>query len=121
METNQLNDDNETRAAIFRHDLEQFLGLTEPLPPTLHVRPGHSRANFKEQLKIDICSRQNFSVRKDLMRIARAASQWIRTFFLKSPDVVVSSPEYLHSLLQKWMIDPCGPVFDHNIKEAEKV
>jgi hypothetical protein len=56
---------------------------------------------------IDICDAQYGPLRIELMKNAVDASRWIREYFLRSPDVTVSSPEYFRRLLKEWMQDPC--------------
>ncbi|CAB9513445.1 unknown protein (Partial), partial [Seminavis robusta] len=72
LDTSQMSDSNETRAAQFRYDLQDFLGLQQPLPPVPHVRPGKDR-NVDESLKMDICAPENDVLRAELMRISRKA------------------------------------------------
>ena len=103
LDTAQMSDTNETRAALFRQDL----GLEQALPPVLHVRPGKDR-KIDESLKIDMCRPENDQVRHELLRISQKASLWFRKFFLESEDVVVSSREYLDEIFATtWMQDPC--------------
>jgi len=108
LETTQMSDtQNATRAAQFRRDLQSFLGLQQELPPVLHVRPGKDR-QIDETLKLDMCQPENDEIRHELVRISRVASQWIRKYFLSSPDVVVSSREHLEEIFAtSWMQDPC--------------
>ena len=107
LDTAQMSDTNETRAGLFRRDLQDFLGLEHPLPPVLHVRPGKDR-KVDEALKLDMCQPDQDEVRQELMRISRKASVWFRKFFLESEDVVVSSREYLDEIFATtWMQDPC--------------
>lgn len=111
LEMSQMADDNQTRAQQFAHDLESFLGLPQgALPPPLHVRPNTDRVKPKvdvNSLKVDICAPEYDLVKDEMMKIARSASHWFRHYFLASPDVVVSSPDYLDELLRDWMNDPC--------------
>ena len=110
MEMQQLADSNTTRAQKFAKDLEVFLGLPQNhLPPALHVRPNTHRVKFKDtdHLKMDICAPEYAPVLQEMVAISRSASQWLRDYFIKSPDVKVSSPEYLRELLEDWMVDPC--------------
>lgn len=107
LDTAQMSDKNETRAALFRNDLQAFLGLKQPLPPVLHVRPGKDR-KVDESLKLDICRPEQDEVREELLRISQKASIWFRKFFLESEDVIVSSREYLEEIFASaWMQDPC--------------
>ena len=117
-EIRQLADDNPVRSARFKQDLETFLELDTPLPPAVHQKPGRvfddpKLQAVKDSLKINICDDEHIPVRIDLMRTARASSVWIQDYFLDprvlaSSDVVVSSRQYLISLLKDWMVDPCG-------------
>lgn len=108
LETTQMADKNESRAAKFRKDLQEFLGLQQGLPPVLHVRPGKDR-KVQQDLKIDMCSAENTAIRQELMRISKKASLWFRNFLLNSPDVVVSSRDYLEDIFaSSWLQDPCA-------------
>ena len=81
------------------------------MPPMSHVSPGKaikaSKQEEKDSKKINICDDQFIALRKDLMIHSRSASKWIRKQFLKSPTVVVSSPDYFNEILLEWMEDPC--------------
>jgi hypothetical protein len=109
--TDQLADQNTTRAKQFRKDVQHFIGFKQEMPPMIHIKPGVKWDNetqaLKDAKKIDICESQYDQLREVLMDISIKASTWIRTFFLKSNDVVVSSPEYFEELLLEWMQDPC--------------
>jgi len=87
----------------------------------VHKKPGKKWDQYgrevqevKDTMKISICDDEHIRVRKELMRIARMSSVWIRKYFLhpailSNPalGVHVSSPDFLHELLIKWMEDPC--------------
>jgi hypothetical protein len=112
-ELEQLNERNETRALIFRRDLQTFLYLKKELPPMVWFRPGHKNIKGKRlrqsnAKKLNICDRDHKSLRKVLMSHAINASKWIRHHFLSSSDVHVSSPAHFENLLQNWRIDPCA-------------
>ena len=100
----QVQDTNSSRLKQFRMDLSDFLNLSVPLPAEPLER---NFTSFNAKSVLDICQPQYQHLRAILMDIARNASLWIRTYFLKSPDVVVSSPEYVHELLETYMTDPC--------------
>ncbi len=108
----QLADDNEERQIAFRKDIQNFLGLTTELPPPGNHKPGRKwdtkTQQKKDQAKIDICDAKHIPVRKELMRLAKRNSEWIRTVFLDSPNVFYSSRPYLEELLSDWMTDPCS-------------
>lgn len=105
-EINQLHDENATRAEHFLRNLEQFIGLKQELEP-IHVSSS-STGQPKKEKKIDICNVKYRFIRAELMKNAVEASKWIREYFLQSPDVVVSSPEYFDTLLKTWLVDPCA-------------
>jgi len=109
--TDQLADMNETRTAQFRKDVQKYLGFEKEMPPIPHVKPGKTwdaeTQAEKDSRKIDICNPQYKELRAELLHIARIGSEWIRTFFLKSQDVVVSSRDYFEESMESWMHDPC--------------
>ena len=111
MEMQQLGDSNTTRAKQFANDLEAFLGLPpNHLPPVLHVRPLAHRVKKRNtnHLKMDICATEHAPILQEMMAISRSASQWFQDYFIHSPEVTVSSPEYLLELLEGWKINPCA-------------
>jgi hypothetical protein len=100
-EVNQLRDANETRAAIFCSDLKNYLGLQQSFAPMSAKKgPVYTKA-------IEICEPRYNDLRDELMKNAKEASTWILRYFLQSPDVVVSSPEYFNELMVSWSVDPC--------------
>jgi hypothetical protein len=116
LDLRQLSDSNHTRSKMFRQDLQQFLGLRHDLTPVFRARP------FKQlELTLDeeskrhkiqsICDLKHLPLQQELFPMAQKASLWIRNYFLKSEDVVVSSPDYVEELLETWMHNPC----DHDL------
>jgi hypothetical protein len=101
-ELGQLMDTNLTRAAVYRADLKDFLGLRNPLEP---IAQGSSEKSKEKAM--NICEKRYQALRKELMKNAMEASMWIRVYLLQSPDVYVSSPEHFNELLETWMKDPC--------------
>jgi len=122
-EIDQVRDKNKERVAQFANDLGNYLGLPSdgglsidlmpdaPDPKNYSVRI--SNPILRKQL-MNICEPRYELLRLELMKNARAASSWIREYFLSSRDVTVSSPEYFRKLLERWMDDPC----DHSDKES---
>jgi hypothetical protein len=118
--TDQLTDKNETRAAKFRSDVQQFVGFNKEIQPVPHVMPepkfGVTIKNaLQEKINktlIDICESQYDEVRAVLMDASRSASIWIRKYFLESEDVIVSSREHVEEILMTWMEDPCESAKD---------
>jgi hypothetical protein len=98
----QLHDANTTRAHEFRQDLSRFLEHKRPL--TYWEREKSTRVKLKV---LNICDDRYGRLRTALMENAKAASTWIRTYFMTSEGVTVSSPEYFEFLLMEWMVDPC--------------
>jgi hypothetical protein len=119
-ELDQLSDSNSTRNDQFRMDFTNFMQLKEPLPPLPHYIPGKKRTSdeqiIRDKLKINICHDEYIPVRNELMVLARSSSEWIRTVFLLSPTVTVSSKEYFESILMGWMKDPCD---DYHVSTLE--
>lgn len=112
-ELEQLSDKNSSRRNTFCRDVRLFLGLEEDLEDTLPFStPGKHWSktvqNRKDGDKIDICNAVYKPVRTELLGISRRVSRWIRTVFLRSADVHVSSRQYFISLLDAWEQDPCG-------------
>ena len=106
VEASQLADLNVTRTRQLRRDLRKFLNLTTPLSAEIPFVNG--RTNDTSQAPyMDICDAKFAPIHADTLAVARAASQWIRTYFMDLPSVHVSSPEFLQDLLQLWMRDPC--------------
>lgn len=111
LETRQLGDTNETRSVQLLQDIQSFLGFKEPLQPIQHA---NSLTAVKEKKRrrnkiplLHICDNEYHIIKEEMMNVARNASTWIRTYFLKSPDVFVSSPDYFEHLMESWMQDPC--------------
>ena len=106
MEINQFSIENQTRANTFTQDLQNYVGLENPLPPLL----AHEKKQIPEDVKnmfIDICDEQYDLIRSMLLETAREAHVWIRDYLLKSEQVVVSSLDHFLELLEGWDRDPC--------------
>lgn len=90
-------------------DLTEFLGLQHQLPNLEDVVPDSSKYTDKERRKyfISICDAEHKELRKVLLDIGRDAYVWIRDYFVKSPDVIVSSRDDFLELISKWQYDPC--------------
>lgn len=87
-----------------RQDLASFLGLdvdSEPLPRLTEIYQNTTVQTF------DICQPQYKNLRRELVRIGKAASAWILEFFVDQPTVTVSSREHFERLLKTWAHDPC--------------
>lgn len=101
-EVRQLENDNQSRLAAFLNDMQQFVGLETPFPvPTKQQQFRYSKDMF------NICEDKYMDLRKSLLKIGKNASAWIRTYFLKAPDVTISTPAYFEELLGQWEVDPC--------------
>lgn len=123
LEMSQLQDShNKSRTARLRNDLMAFIGLdidSHDADQLLPAEPPHYTPGKKwdkeiqatrDQRKINICDASNDKLRQELMQMSRLASVWIRESFLPAKDVFVSSPEFFHEAMMKWMDDPCDSV-----------
>ena len=112
-EVTQLSDTDPAREARLLQDLQNFLQLEQPLDRMLWFKPGivhdnEAVAQLVETRKINICDSRYDAIRDVLLQNGREAAQWMKDYFLKSPDVVVSSPDYFaNHLLAAWGVDPC--------------
>jgi hypothetical protein len=112
----QLHDEDEARSYKYRRDLGNFLGLNHELSPIVYkAKSSNATKDF------DICEDRYRPLRRALMDIAQPASEWIRTYFMQSPDVIISSPEYFNELLLGWMDDPCDKESDENDPERRRL
>lgn len=97
----------------FVTDLSNFLGLQTNLPRHSIRRwiPGKifpsKELRYRESLKIDICDEEYRPLRNVLVENGKISAQWIREYFLKSPDVVTPSGTSFNYLMDQWSIDPC--------------
>jgi hypothetical protein len=110
-DTQQLADKDPNRKARFRRDIESYLGLSIPMDDNPHYSPGKT-LNATEQTerdakKLDICQKEHTDLRKTLLEASQHAAHWIRTYFLRVPDVYVSDSRYFLEILDSYMIDPC--------------
>jgi len=105
-EISQMHESDEVLAAQYRQDLQSYLGLKTPIEPLTESEETHMEHANKDK-EIDICAPEHAALHDELLQIARDSSQWIRDYFIKLPDVFVSSPEHFNELLQDWMNDPC--------------
>jgi hypothetical protein len=116
-ERSQLGDEDEARSYKYRRDFGNFLGLKHDELPTIVNKEGTKNHKFV----LDICEDRYRPLRRALMDIAKPASEWIRTYFMQSPEVVVSSPEFFNELLLEWMEDPCDKEPDDNDPERRRL
>ena len=93
-------------------DISDFLDLKYELHPLKERRgtgtQNHEYKNEDAKLAfVDICEDEYAPVREVLIQQGKDAAEWITNYFMKSEDVVVSSPEEFVKLLDKWGEDPC--------------
>jgi hypothetical protein len=115
-EISQLGDEDDARADKYRRDLGSFLGLEHEISPIVR-----DEESLNYHYDLDICEDRYRPLRRALMDIAKPASEWIRTYFMQSPEVVVSSPEFFNELLLEWMEDPCDKESDENDPERRNL
>lgn len=107
--SDQLQDKNETRQSIFRHDLKEFLRLEKPLIDFNSV-PKVNANNENHPEYIDICEPKFESIRRTLIVSGRKSRDWILNKFIKSNDVTVSNLEFFRENLHSWGTDPCDVI-----------
>ena len=100
----QLADLNETRSYLFRNDLRNYIGSKTEFSPMIKISTQGRKRNVT---KINICDKEHKDVRSELVDIGAKASRWISDYFIKSPDVIISSPEFFLASIKSWGTDPC--------------
>lgn len=98
-----MRDENITRKDQYASDLSKFLGLKKKL--VMSKEKHHSK---NDKTGLNICLKKYDFLRRELMKVARPASLWIRRYFLTNEQVHVSSPDYVNELLRSWTVDPCS-------------
>lgn len=110
-DTAQLNDSNEARLQGFLQDLQNFLGLSQPLPPPLHERPGKEQVTERQReidlKKINVCDDRYEKQRNLLTRKGAKVQEWILDHFLTSPSVYVANRGHFRELVRMYGDDPC--------------
>ena len=103
----QMEDEDENRAANLRKTLGSFLELEHMIEPlaAANVNPHQGKRGFEET--IDICDKRYDNLRSILVENGKETQRWIREEFLKSPDVTVANAGHFDELLKKWALDPC--------------
>jgi len=112
MDIAQLNATDEAASGHLAADLRDFLGLGSDLKALHERKTGkeshqHSDPERRRASMIDICDEEHSAVRAVLVRNGKEAMSWIRDYFLRSPDVVVSSRERFVEIIEEWGSDPC--------------
>jgi hypothetical protein len=112
----QLDDPNEERAAGFRQDMQDFLGLQKPLDSFSRENVNHFKGEKAHDETIDICDERYKELRFHMAARGKQTQLWIRDEFLKSPDVFVGDEARFLELIQTWGGDPCE---DKNTEESK--
>jgi hypothetical protein len=112
-DTAQLSDSNATRLDGFLQDLQNFLGLTQPLPPPLHEIPGMKPKTTLAQQelnaqKVDVCNVRYKKQRRQIKLAGAQAQSWILDYFLSSPTVYVSNEDHFREIVQGYGENPCA-------------
>jgi hypothetical protein len=106
----ELADKDVARQANFRRAVQDFLGLSEPLPPLIHYAPGRRWTGKIQRerngLKMDICGDRFAPLRSELMRLAVQNSVWLSEF-ITYPTVSVALESHMLQVLDSWTRDPC--------------
>ena len=103
----QIEDSDASRSIYFRRELQDFLGLSTPLPAFGHENKNHAVGDAGHDETISICDDQWSSVRAKLVAQGAKTAAWIRDNFIKSDDVVIANEEHFLQSLESWGIDPC--------------
>ena len=101
----QIKDQNETRSALFRASMQQFLGLENPIEPFTHE---NNNKAVKYPETINICDEKFNKLRKMLILNGKATQKWILNQFMQSKDVIVGVQDQFIKSLEKWSDDPCS-------------
>ena len=111
----QLNaEENDGIFEQLSHDLSRYLQLpssSTSLPPPIHATT-ENQSKRNNMSKLNICDSQHDDLRADLVLMGTKSAQWILEYFVHSPDVTVSSPEFFTKQLEHWKYDPCDGVED---------
>mmetsp|Transcript_58930 Transcript_58930/g.175287 ORF Transcript_58930/g.175287 Transcript_58930/m.175287 type:complete len:280 (-) Transcript_58930:150-989(-) len=107
MELERIDFEDPVLADKFLSDAREFLGLEHDLAPLHRHESETEREAATAEHYIDICDDEHILARAELVRTGRDAYMWIQDYFLKSPDVVVSSPERILESIERWQYDPC--------------
>jgi len=81
-------------------NIQQYIEVKDAFPEIVSYTQNKNRS-------IDICDEEHNEVRRLLVEHGRDASDWIKKYFAKSPNVIISSPESFFDLLSDWEEDPC--------------
>ena len=103
----QIKDSNTQRRLHFQHTLQHFINLDTPLHD-LASKEKVNVNNFVHSENINICDEEYRFIRNTLVWQGKHASEWIRSKFMKSGDVVVSDVGYMNEILEGWGVDPCN-------------
>ena len=103
----QIKDSNTQRRLHFQHTLQHFINLDTPLHD-LASKEKVNVNNFVHSENINICDEEYRFIRNTLVWQGKHASEWIRSKFMKSEDVVVSDVGYMNEILEGWGVDPCN-------------
>jgi len=103
----QLSDKNVKRQEQFRRDLQEFLRLESPLQ-SFEDAPKINSNEVTYPEYIDICDPEFTSLRNSLLIAGERSSEWIRSKFMKSDDVIVSDKDFFVENIMTWSVDPCS-------------
>jgi len=96
----QADSTNSEISETFRRDLSNFLDIS--------MIPDQPKKNTMTRKNFDICDEKYLPLREKLVAQGQIMSQWILSYFIKHPDVIISSPSYFEQLVMSWGRDPCN-------------
>jgi hypothetical protein len=100
--------DGRKSSTSFRSELSAFLGVS--------LIADQPKENEQTRRTFDVCQARFAPLRQRLARLGSEMSEWILTYFVRHPDVVVCGPPgRFEELVRSWSKDPC----DEKNGEAE--
>jgi hypothetical protein len=103
----QLEDSDETRSDILRHDLQTYLGLQSQIQPFGHENKNHAVGATGHTQSINICDHEFKHIRDVLVYQGKKSAAWIRDHFIASPEVIIANKKHFVETLSTWSRDPC--------------
>jgi hypothetical protein len=103
----QLEDTNDERSKIFRHDLQTFLGLENIIEEIPRSNVNHFTGKSRHPETINICDSKYKRLRSVLLKNANRSNKWIRSKFIHHMDVTVGGRSHFLRIIDGWQSDLC--------------